>query len=670
MSRVWRVLVGVAFAAALAMGAPLAAVALTHPGAPESAVHITQAVATDVDDFSFASFEADYYLSRDTDGHSRLRTVETFVAIFPDIDQNRGFIRAIPNDYDRVPLNTAVESVVDETGAAVPYEISVVDGFTEVALGTDEFVRGAHSYVITYTQENVVRAFADTGADEFYWDTNGTGFNQAFGVVTARVHVDAAISPFLNGDAACYYGAQGSPSACAITLPDGVSADDSTADPPTQGPEESLFEAAALMLQPGQNLSVAIGFEPGTFDQVQAQPLPDEPLSGWPFEQRVVPLVVRIMASGAMIIAGVGALSSVVRRLLRPKDARGRGVIIPQYTVPRDMSPMLAADIVDRTRTALSAQLVSLAVRGKLRILDAPAGGQGERFAIELRSAANVANEEHELLIVLFGLALEPGTVREVSRTDAAQTKRLNQLPRKARNLAIGRGWRTLRPDRVGSGILRVQIVVFVVAALLFIGGGLIPFVSSPMLHGPAFILVFVTFFVSIVALIISMGARSLKAPLTEAGVERRDYLRGMRMYLQLAEEERFRMLQSPDGAERATVPGSGPGSVQMVKLYEKLLPYAVLWGVEKEWTRELGRYYDQGAPAPDWFVSSRGFDAHLFSRTITVVAASTRLAKSSAVSSSGFTWSGGSSGGSYSGGSRGGGFSGGGGGGGGGRGR
>ena len=80
-------------------------------------------------------------------------------------------------------LNTSVSGVTDQNGTPVFFESYTSGGFVELALGTDEFVRGVQSYVITYTQQNVVRSFDDTASDEFYWDINGTGWQQPFGRV-------------------------------------------------------------------------------------------------------------------------------------------------------------------------------------------------------------------------------------------------------------------------------------------------------------------------------------------------------------------------------------------------------------------------------------------------------------------------------------------------------
>ena len=167
---------------------------LTLAGAAATAAPAAASAPTDANDFSFDSFTVDYELNRAADGHATLRTVETIVADFPAEDQNRGIVRAIPNEYRGADLDVSVVGVTDESGTPVPYETSSQDGFTELALGTDDFVHGRTTYVLEYTQRDVIGGFADTGADEFYWDVNGTGWGQEFGSLTARLHLDAALA--------------------------------------------------------------------------------------------------------------------------------------------------------------------------------------------------------------------------------------------------------------------------------------------------------------------------------------------------------------------------------------------------------------------------------------------------------------------------------------------
>jgi len=134
--------------------------------------------------------------------------------------------------------------------------------------------------------------------------------------------------------------------------------------------------------------------------------------------------------------------------------------------------------------------------------------------------------------------------------------------------------------------------------------------------------------------------------PLEEKGVALRDHLAGLRRYIQVAEADRIRFLQSPEGAERARIDASDPA--QVVELNERLLPYAVLFGQEKRWLAELGRHYEQRGATPDWYAGTGAFNAVAFASGIGSV--STSVASTYSASS------GGSTGGAVSGGGGGGG--------------
>lgn len=627
-------------------------------------------VSTDVNDFEFESFAADYYLSRNAEGHSTLVTVETFVAIYPNFDQNRGMIRAIPNDYDGVPQNTRVVSVVDENGDAVPYALEIYNGFTELALGTDDYVQGRTTYTITYTNENVVRAFADTGDDDFYTDTNGVGFYQPFGTVTARVHIDAALAEYLTGNAACYQGIQGSTAGCEVVE--------------TTDGDVHTYSATVRNLGPQENLSLAIGFDGGTFVQVPPETSYDEP---W------IPLGPRPMwiDIGGIIISAFTVLASaftIIRRFVKPKESKGRGIIIPQYTVPKDINLLESADIVGRNWTGVAAQIVSFAVRGKLRILDYPVTKSGAKFTLQLLDTSDLDDHERALLTALFGSGISPsalgmlrglnifgdgilqqveshaseltiGAVREVGVIDDSAANAVARVQSATRKRVLDRGFKKKRSSAAGFLLVLAMFLFFFVAIGLTIVGSF---------YGGFSFAAFLAAFVSMLGALVTVGFAWRPPAVTESGAEMRDYLLGMREYLQLAEAERFKMLQSPEGALRMRVEGIDPRyPAQKVKLYEKLLPFAVMWGVEKEWSKELTIYYE-GA-APEWFISTSAFNVNSFSNAMSTLSKTAVVSSTPASSSGRSSWSG-SSGGSFSGGSRGGGFSGGGRGGGGGGGR
>ena len=146
-------------------------------------------VSADTSDFTFDSFDADYTLSRNDDGTAHLEVVETIVARFPDFDQNRGLLRAIPLVNQGVYLEPDIHGVVDENGEDVYWEQEFDSEFTVLVLGTDDYVYGPTTYVISYSLDHVVTNFSGE-ADEFYWDVNGTGWDQPFGRVSAKLTVD------------------------------------------------------------------------------------------------------------------------------------------------------------------------------------------------------------------------------------------------------------------------------------------------------------------------------------------------------------------------------------------------------------------------------------------------------------------------------------------------
>lgn len=139
----------------------------------------------------------------------------------------------------------------------------------------------------------------------------------------------------------------------------------------------------------------------------------------------------------------------------------------------------------------------------------------------------------------------------------------------------------------------------------------------------------------------------------TKKGLEASRYMDGLKLYIEMAEKERLKFLQSVEGAE---VTNEG-----IVKLYERLLPYAAVLGLEKSWMKELEKYYKlEDVETPDWYVNNLA--AYSILNAVNTAAGavnySTTYSSSGGSSSSGFSGGGG------------GGFSGGGGGGGGGHGR
>lgn len=592
---------------------------------------VPAAAHADTSDFTFDSFDVDYTLTRLDDGTAHLEVVETIVAVFPDFDQNKGIIRAIPDDYDGVDLRTSVRSVVDENGADVPFELDARGGFIELALGTEEYVHGRTTYVISYSQDNVVRSFADTGSDEFYWDLNGTGWQQPFGRVAGVLHVDPSLASALTGNCACYTGPVSATDTCPIATPSATE-----------------FAVSVDNLGAGENVTIAVGFAKGTF----VAPVPTRGVA------QPIPLGIDLLSGGIGVLGVGGMIAAIVARVRAGRGARGRGTIIPQYSEPEGITILQAAHLEKRPWTAMPAALVRLAVRKNIRILAYSVEGGSEPYTLQYLGSERTNAEDQAILLILFGENPAAGATSPFGDSQQPEARALYDLSTRAGGSLVSQGYQA-RARGAGTGILLVVAqVVLGIAALGTLALSLGAYSNVSAFLGPTVLIGSIGFIVTI-----AMARRPLH--FTAKGVEAHEYLLGMQMYLTLAEKDRLRALQSPQGAERVDV----GNNQEMIRLYEKLLPWAVLWGVEDQWMKELALRVETEPTQPDWFVSTSGFNASMFSSTMLGLRSTI---SAPVVSSGGSSWSSSGSGfgSTFSGGSMGGGFSGGGGGGGGGGGR
>lgn len=564
---------------------------------------------TGLDDFTFDSFDADYTLTRAADGTSRLRVVETIVALFPDADQNRGIRRAIADTYNGQPLKAHLVSITDENGTPRNEEVEDVDDEFSVVSRADDYVHGRQTYVITYTLENVTWDFPDTGL-EFYWDVNGVGWAQPFGSVTARLHLGADLAAQLTGDESCYQGAEGAVDACAsITR---------TAEPGGG----AVITASSGALAANETLTMSVGFAPGTFQMFDSSYFASP--FGW----------LQALAGLGAVAGGVLAVRARRRGLA---DEPGRPTIIPEYDPPRAVDALESAVLLGKKDKAIPAEVLEQAVAGSLRIIEGEPKWWGKKPLIaQLLDPSRADGDGRMLLEGLFPSGVI-GEQYEFGRQDT-RFSRVAQAILAAAETELGArglrrrvpGWTRALPVLVtGAGAVIAMFLGFAAA-----GDG-VDVVWPTIVTVTGFALLFVAVLIS--------GRK----PLTALGAETRDHLAGLEWFISWTEEDRIRMLQSPRGAERAPIDANDPR--QKLVLYEKLLPYAVVFGQEKDWSKELAVLYTQvGTAGPYWYYGGSGtFDASSFA---------SGLGSLSAAASSSSSTSGGSSGGGSAGGGGGGG--------------
>nr|WP_201468781.1 DUF2207 domain-containing protein [Microbacterium hydrocarbonoxydans] len=594
-------------AAALLVPASASAAASPHASTP---TRDETTVLADENDFSYASWDTSVEVGLDDDGRAQMHVTESLTARFPDVDQNKGIVRGLPTSYENAWLEARVLSVTDENGAEVPYETDEEDGLLYVLTGDDDYVQGLTTYVIEYEMRDVILP-ADTGVDEFYWDLLPLDSTQPIESFRADITLDDTLTDHLTGNARCYIGVSGSTDQCPITN------------------HGSTFVVEATDLSPGQGVTVAIGFDQGTATQPSArQPNP---------VTDTVPAVAALGALGASV-AGWFAVSA-----FRRSRRRSTGVIVAQYDVPDRMPPLLAAAIVPGAKAAIPAEIVHLAVRGALRIEE---GTSAEQPRLRRIHGARTPDQlDGEALEALFADA-DAQDVAELPSESETFAARMKALAQSGTDAAASRGLTTKARSRAAI-VLQCLAIAVVLTGFAF---GLAGIIGGRVTAIPAFVAVcFGTFLV----LLSSFYAFAKHTVLTTEGAREHEYLMGAKEFIRVAEADRLQMLQSYSGAERRQ-----DGSANVIVVYERLLPYAMLFGMEDEWGSVLERAYAHEQHGASWIgdPSTPFMRAQLAAFAVSSHQAASYSAPSASSSSSG----GGSFGGGFSGGGGGGGFSGG----------
>ena len=558
-----------------------------------------------VNDFRFTSLTADYYLSADSEGRSTLRTVEKLVAEFPNRNQNHGIERAIPTKYDGHAVGLSMVSIRDSNGSDVQYSTYDSGDYKVFRIGDpDKYVQGQQTYELTYLQRDVTKAFSDTQRNEFYWDVNGTKWSQPFDSVTARVHVDAKLLPTLTQDISCYSGREGSTDTCDISR------------------NGDIITATVNDLQAGENMTIAIGFTLGTFRGYQPSLL-DILFGIW-----IVILVVSSIV-GFIMLFWVSFRYSRLSNRTKELDP-----IATEYIPPKDSSVLVSFQIGDGTKADATAQLIDLAVRHYITITQTSEKSVWKQAEYELeivRSTDDLRSEEKEFINTLFGSA----TIGTKLATKSLKNN--YSVASKLRKNATGLTKRIkaeldLRHEdkAVSASFKRIGVITSIIGVLLV----------SPLL---------------LIAGLITLVCGYAIKPLTDKGLELRRYLAGLKKYIELAEKDRIKQLQSPEGAAKTGVTIKGDSDKKLITLYERTLPYAVLFGQEKDWNKQLAVYYENNGSTPDWYVGSTAFNAAVFTSAMNDFSSSMNSYGASSSSSSGGSSGGGSSGGGGGGGGGGG---------------
>lgn len=606
--------------------------------------------------FYFEDFTADYFLWRDENGVSRLTVFEELTAVFPSSNQNHGITRVIPftnNNGKNLTMNTGDTIYIDvmRNGEEEPVsKVEVGDGYYNVYIGdANEYVHGEQVYDLTYEFENVM--LDQDGWQELYWDANGNDWQQRFNQVTARVHLSSDIADAFTGDTLCFVGKYGSTGSGRCSVKE-YAEDVEVFD----GMKSTKYiEFTAKRLTSGETLTFDLKFQPDTFAPA--------PLN---YDYRYMFAAIGVTAGAViMVILMIFAIKAVSEKRKYYKDL----FVKPEYTPAKEFTVAEMADnYIGKTIKGDSkvATLLELAVNHKIEMIKTEKNGAFKRKKTEwtIRIKTDTLNKQQATILkILAGSDTPLRNGQEIVVKSHTATPELTKLaakfPETVKKSLETKGLfeptdkkskdskKSINPSNLLSVVTAIWVLLWI-AVFVFLFNDVPSYIT---LYGESYLpayIILLALAISIIGFVISIKT-SKYASRTKKGLEYSRYMEGLEMYMKMAEADRLKMLQSVKGAD-TTHQG-------VVKIYEKLLPYAAIFKLEKSWLDELSKYYEfDDVAAPTWYVGAGVFNAHAFSAAIMSMnsaASNTIIHSSTSGSSSGIS---GFSGGGFAGGGGGGG--------------
>jgi len=312
-------------------------------------------------------------------------------------------------------------------------------------------------------------------------------------------------------------------------------------------------------------VTVSLAFEPGTFLILTRDP------ADYPLNWLLIPLFAGLLASAAF------ALRYNLRVLA---GAKGRKSIVAEYLPPEGITLEMAAQLLGAGGALPVAKLLELAVAGKIHLKEI----RKSRWSVT-RSDVQLSDDDVVALKALFGQLPEIGVELQLPKSNKSLSARL---------VKYGKQLKVSFQDTFTMKVALAPRLLFVISSLVLSASGLtLAIISLSNRYGNWMVDTALTGFPvlgTVGALLIS------RTPFNALGAETRDHLKGLKIYIKLAERDRLAYLQSPSGALRV-------GEDDYLKLHERLLPWAILLGLGKAWTKELSEQY--GDDQPFWITST-----------------------------------------------------------------
>ncbi|NJD19146.1 MAG: DUF2207 domain-containing protein, partial [Gemmatimonadetes bacterium] len=460
-----------------------------------------------------------------------------------------GIFRDIPVEYRTEQgfsfrLRLEDVSVTGESGEPLEFRSSRERHYRQLKIRVPGASDATRKVVIHYRVPNGLRFQEEY--DELYWNVTGDEWEMPILAASAMVHLPPSTSGVRT---ASWTGGYGSTENAASVESSGG----------------ALFFETRRPLNFREGLTIAIAWNPGVVERPTAL---DKALGF-------------LRANWLLVLPFLSLWAMWRLWYLRGRDP-AKLAISPQYEPPEGMTPAEAGTLLDNRPDMrdLTAALVDLAVRGFLRIEEIEPSGVLGRFVgkTDYRLVPVKPREEwtglrdHETALLTGVFGGGSGVPAPVDMSELAHQfyRNLGTIRSGIFRELVRRGYYVRRPDTVMGAYIGAAFVVGVLGVV----GGL--FLAETLTLSPlTAVIAAIGTALPILGFGIFMPARTVK------GARALERVLGFEEFLERVESDRYkRMITSPE-------------------MFERFLPYAMAFGVEKKWAAAFEDMYTE---PPDWY--------------------------------------------------------------------
>lgn len=454
-------------------------------------------------------------------------------------------------------------------------------------------VKGENFYKIKYQVKNTIR-FDNASFDEFYWNLNGNFWDIEIDNFQSRIIFPDDITK--NNSTIDYYtGEFGSKDKSLATY---------------RWPDNNTLEfSSKTTLSTGEGITASVTFPKNIISPYQLteedQQYYQSSYLGSPY-WLLLPVLVLLV--------------SLILWIFHGRDPKVSKTIVPEFEIPEKLQPMEMGMIITDGGLSgkyISAAIINLAVKGKIKIEKIETKGflsrkEDYKLIIANKNQADLTASEKLLMDKIFGGTddIKISSLRNKFYRDIPEIRDLINNNLKEKN------WLSPKSRK----FFKVYFIIAIIFGFIFFG-----FLRS-FYSNLSYLLT--------VAILIIFGLLMRQRPLEGAELYRR--ILGFKLYMNTAEKYRQRFNEKEN-------------------IFEKLLPYAMVFGITKIWISKMKIIYGEdyfSTYHPVWFTGAAiaSFDADSFNTAINSLSSNMSSTISSSPSSSG------AGGGGFSGGGGGGG--------------